>query len=185
MTDRFDSASFMAPTEDLRTRSSDTRLREIPRARMAWTLAECECLERLLKDGLSASEIGAALGCSRNAVIGKSHRMGYAGNGPPRRPTRPKLPRKPRSPRLRATRQSTAKALFREPAAVVTSTKPVSLFDLSQTQCRWVLEGIMHCGEPVLPPFYFCAGHARLAYQPGKKHREIKPPHVRISRFAF
>src|SRR4051794_26086720 len=47
----------------------------------AWTVERIADLERLHASGLSASAIGGIIGFSRNAVIGKIHRMNLA---PPR-----------------------------------------------------------------------------------------------------
>ena len=47
----------------------------------SWTEDRVELLGRLWGEGLSASQIAAALGggVTRNAVIGKVHRLGLAG----------------------------------------------------------------------------------------------------------
>lgn len=41
---------------------------------MDWTPEADAELEKLMLDGLSATQIGARIGCSRNAVIGRAHR---------------------------------------------------------------------------------------------------------------
>ena len=47
---------------------------------MSWTDERVESLKKLWADGLSASQIAAELGgVTRNAVIGKVHRLGLAG----------------------------------------------------------------------------------------------------------
>src|SRR4029453_6321983 len=47
---------------------------------MAWTDERVELLKKLWADGLSASQIASRLGgVTRNAVIGKVHRLGLAG----------------------------------------------------------------------------------------------------------
>ncbi len=49
---------------------------------MAWTEDRIERLKTLWADGLSASQIATALGdVTRNAVIGKIHRLGLSGRG--------------------------------------------------------------------------------------------------------
>ena len=46
----------------------------------AWTDERVEQLKKLWSDGLSASQIAAELGnVTRNAVIGKVHRLGLSG----------------------------------------------------------------------------------------------------------
>ena len=47
---------------------------------MMWTDERVELLKKLWADGLSASQIAAELGgITRNAVIGKVHRLGLSG----------------------------------------------------------------------------------------------------------
>ena len=47
---------------------------------MSWTEERVELLKKLWADGLSASQIAAELGgITRNAVIGKVHRLGLSG----------------------------------------------------------------------------------------------------------
>jgi len=51
---------------------------------MPWTEERVELLKKLWQDGLSASQIAAELGgVTRNAVIGKVHRLGLSGRGQP------------------------------------------------------------------------------------------------------
>jgi len=52
---------------------------------MGWTDERVELLKKLWADGLSASQIAAELGgITRNAVIGKVHRLGLAGRATPK-----------------------------------------------------------------------------------------------------
>ena len=56
---------------------------------MGWTDERVELLKKLWADGLSASQIAAELGgITRNAVIGKVHRLGLSGRAkaPPLQP---------------------------------------------------------------------------------------------------
>src|SRR3954470_7380072 len=52
-------------------------------AGMTWTDERVELLAKLWSEGLSASQIAAEIGggVSRNAVIGKVHRLGLSGRG--------------------------------------------------------------------------------------------------------
>ncbi len=52
-----------------------------------WTDDRVTLLKKLWTDGLSASQIAKQLGgVTRNAVIGKVHRLGLAGRAAPSRP---------------------------------------------------------------------------------------------------
>ncbi|TMJ76370.1 MAG: GcrA cell cycle regulator, partial [Alphaproteobacteria bacterium] len=63
---------------------------------MTWTDERVETLKRLWAEGLSASQIAAALGgVTRNAVIGKVHRLGLSGRAKAPSSAAPR-PRKPR-----------------------------------------------------------------------------------------
>ncbi|MCH8491038.1 MAG: GcrA cell cycle regulator, partial [Oceanicaulis sp.] len=56
---------------------------------MAWTEERVETLKKLWADGLSASQIAKQLGgVTRNAVIGKVHRLGLSGRAAPTPPGR-------------------------------------------------------------------------------------------------
>src|SRR3569832_2080177 len=63
-----------------------------------WTDDRVEQLKNLWTAGLSASQIARALGgVTRNAVIGKVHRLGLAGRASPSRSSdRPRLPMAPK-----------------------------------------------------------------------------------------
>ena len=65
---------------------------------MSWTDERVELLKKLWADGLSASQIAAELGgITRNAVIGKVHRLGLSGRAKSHLSAAPR-PRKPRAP---------------------------------------------------------------------------------------
>src|SRR6188768_96843 len=56
---------------------------------MGWTDERVELLKKLWQDGLSASQIAKQLGgVTRNAVIGKVHRLGLSGRATPSKPQR-------------------------------------------------------------------------------------------------
>ena len=57
---------------------------------MSWTPELIATLTTLWSDGLPTTEIGRRLGMSKNAVIGKAHRLGLSGRPSPiRRDARP------------------------------------------------------------------------------------------------
>ena len=57
---------------------------------MGWTEDRVDVLKRLWLEGLSASQIAKQLGggVTRNAVIGKVHRLGLSGRAAPSQPVR-------------------------------------------------------------------------------------------------
>jgi GcrA cell cycle regulator len=57
---------------------------------ISWTDERVELLARLWSEGFSASQIAAQLGgVTRNAVIGKVHRLGLSGRAKPNGPAAP------------------------------------------------------------------------------------------------
>jgi GcrA cell cycle regulator len=60
--------------------------------KMSWTEERVELLKRLWNEGLSASQIATKLsdGVTRNAVIGKVHRLNLSGRAPQPRSSIPR-----------------------------------------------------------------------------------------------
>ncbi|MFB1026330.1 MAG: GcrA family cell cycle regulator, partial [Octadecabacter sp.] len=69
---------------------------------MSWTDDRVDVLKKMWGEGQSASQIAKELGgVTRNAVIGKVHRLGLsnrAGSGGASKPTTPKADAKPKAP---------------------------------------------------------------------------------------
>ena len=135
-----------------------------------WTIDRVDQLKCLWTEGLSASQIARTLGegITRNAVIGKVHRLGLAGRAAPSRIDRPRLPSVPRI-HLRT----------REPEQPIVEEEPVQLDDgsyvgvltINDRMCRWPIgdpsaEEFHFCGRRPKSGSPYCEGHARKAYQP-------------------
>ena len=155
---------------------------------MAWTDDRVETLKTMWLAGSSASQIAAALGdVTRNAVIGKVHRLGLSGRGKPTSTATPRA-RKPRAssggasrPRRSTTRTSTpitlgATALNVQPEGeqqivaepvvrgradlvLVGESPRLSIQELKENTCRWPI------GDPLQDDFHFC-GRSTLEGQP-------------------
>jgi GcrA cell cycle regulator len=150
---------------------------------MGWTDERVELLKKLWADGLSASQIAAQLGgVTRNAVIGKVHRLGLSGRAKSPSSMVPRV-RKPRPaslrPRLRyngntALAPSMAPELDPDydPLANVVPMGPrVSILELTEATCRWPIgdpgtEAFCYCGSQTKAEMPYCPYHARIAYQP-------------------
>jgi GcrA cell cycle regulator len=90
-----------------------------------WTDERVELLKKLWVEGLSAAQIANRLGgVTRNAVIGKVHRLGLAGRNAPSQPTR----RMPSQPIVRATVAAPARPAAPKPmaAASIASSAPAT-----------------------------------------------------------
>lgn len=178
-----------------------------------WSDDRVDMLKKLWGAGLSASQIAAELcGPTRNAVIGKVHRLGLSGrvkaarSGPPRK-ARP-------APMVRiakpVSRGNTALAQTFECEEVVSSQEPAAdnvvplsqrctLFELNDQKCSWPIgdpatEEFFFCGGKRLSgmlskdtPIPYCATHHRLAYQPATqwRGRRYNKPAYREARPRF
>lgn len=70
---------------------------------MEWATETIASLRQLWDEGLSTKKIGDRLGTSKNAVVGKAHRLDLPSRPSPirrRDPNAPFVPRKPRAPRV-------------------------------------------------------------------------------------
>jgi GcrA cell cycle regulator len=162
---------------------------------MSWTDERVETLKKLWADGHSASQIAAELGgITRNAVIGKVHRLGLSGRAKSPSSAAPR-PRKPRagSQMLRVSRSSmrgnTALAhayeLDIEPEPqLIDNVIPLgqrrSLLELTEDTCRWPIgdpgaADFFFCGGPTITSLPYCAYHSRVAYQPANVRRDRRP----------
>lgn len=123
---------------------------------MVWTDERIEQLKALWAEGLTTGEIGKRLQVSKNAVVGKAHRLGLKG--------RPSPIKRAKEPRRQA------------PAAKEPEPKIKSIVDLSAHTCRWPIgdprEPDFHfCGAPALPGKPYCAEHAAIAYVGSNKEK--------------
>ena len=162
---------------------------------MSWTDERVETLKKLWTDGLSASQIAAELGgVTRNAVIGKVHRLGLSGRAksPSATPARARKPRT-HSHLLRVTRPSlrgnTALAhayeIDVEPEPeVIDNVIPLgqrrSLLELNEETCHWPIgdpgsADFFFCGGRTVSGLPYCAHHSRIAYQPPNARRDRRP----------
>lgn len=144
---------------------------------MNWTDERVEKLKKLWSEGLSASQIAAQLGgVSRNAVIGKVHRLSLPGRakagGSAPAAARPKRPTSaPRAPNYASrvstrtvARPSGATVLKEEidvdlvaeqdfstsTDVVVPMSRRLELTQLTERTCKWPI------GDPLKEEFHFC-----------------------------
>lgn len=169
---------------------------------MAWTEDRVETLKKLWADGLSASQIAKQLGgVTRNAVIGKVHRLGLSGRAAPSRPARRAAPRpsvaRPSKPAAPAVAKPAAKKpatpatprIVREVAPVETpeplearrleNGEYATVLTLREGMCKWPIGDpagaeFRFCGHSTKPGSAYCEAHAAQAYQPQTK-RKRKP----------
>lgn len=159
---------------------------------MAWTDERIALLTKLWTDGLTASQIALALGeaTTRNAVIGKAHRLGLSGRPSPVRVPRPARaaalrPSKPRplhgaAPRLPVTARQPDAQRPRQlepqmrpvmPIPEIQLGPSVTLLKVTDKMCKWPIGhpgevGFRFCGGASRDGSPYCEGHAQVAYQP-------------------
>ena len=139
----------------------------------AWTDDAVETLTRLWRQGdLSAAMIAHRLGVTRNAVLGKIHRLGLS---QPRRPRPLAIGPPPRPAKTRpvaSARRAPASAPVRTSARPSVETAPgliARLEDLPARACHWPLgdpqaADFAFCGRRAEPGPY-CPAHAGVAYR--------------------
>lgn len=158
---------------------------------MSWTDDRVELLKKLWAEGLSASQIAGQLGgVTRNAVIGKVHRLGLSGRATTSRVksnrARKKAVRQGSGvPRLGLFSSSnTALRSLSNPDGpkeepfrsqyvelVIPEDERVNLVDLKEGQCRWPIgdpqeQGFHFCGKDKSEGGPYCEYHAEIAFQP-------------------
>ncbi len=165
---------------------------------MSWTDERVELLKKLWADGLSASQIASKLGeVTRNAVIGKVHRLGLAGRATTSR-VRAARPRSnialfpSRSPQVqyRTFGNAALKTAIQPQERKVASVIPlralpelepapegiITLADLKESMCHWPIgdpmeEGFHFCGRHKGSSGPYCEHHGAIAYNPAARRR--------------
>jgi GcrA cell cycle regulator len=172
---------------------------------MNWTDERVELLKKLWADGLSASQIAAQLGgVSRNAVIGKVHRLKLSSRGrATASPARQKKTQQASSSVKSASRAATVsrsmttsigatalQAQFdAEPVArqmlrpvenvVVPISRRLQLIQLNERTCKWpngdpLSEDFHFCGNDSAETGPYCNYHSRIAFQPASERRRSR-----------
>lgn len=142
-----------------------------------WTPDRIQRLRALWHEGHSVAQIGRRLGISKNAVVGKAHRLNLPGRPNPihgysrphpDRPRRARAGRMPAPPVRPPPPPSPRPVVFSPPsdASPVRPMGPVS-------ECCWPIgepgrSAFRFCGAPSEPRKPYCTEHSRLAY--------VRPP---------
>jgi GcrA cell cycle regulator len=165
---------------------------------MSWTDERVELLKKLWADGLSASQIATKLGeVTRNAVIGKVHRLGLAGRATTSRirSARPRsnialFPARSSQVQYRTfgnaalkiavqpqeRKSATVIALRALPELEPAPEGQITLADLTEAMCHWPVgdpmeEGFHFCGRRKQFGIPYCEHHAAIAYNPVARRR--------------
>jgi GcrA cell cycle regulator len=169
---------------------------------MGWNDERVDLLKKLWSDGLSASQIAGRLGgVTRNAVIGKVHRLGLSGRATTSRMkshrprARSQASKRLMKPRFANLGNPALRQLYlgdSEPYApsaeelVIPPNERRSIQTLTEASCRWPIgdpqQSEFHfCGRKKVLGLPYCEFHARRAFQPPqprRRDREVPLPMV-------
>ncbi|MEE8310045.1 MAG: GcrA family cell cycle regulator [Hyphomicrobium sp.] len=158
---------------------------------MAWTDDRVDLLKKLWAEGLSASQIAGRLGSvTRNAVIGKVHRLGLSGRATTSRMKSHRPRQRMAAKRLAKSRYATIgnpalRALYNAETnvylppteeLVIPVAERKSIQTLTEVTCRWPIGDPQNtefhfCGKNKVPGLPYCEFHARRAFQPPQSRR--------------
>ncbi|MDI1228856.1 MAG: GcrA family cell cycle regulator [bacterium] len=165
---------------------------------MSWTDERIALLKKMWKEGKSAAEIAKMLakGVTRNAVIGKAHRMGLSGRPSPiKKPAAAPKKEKEAAPKKEAVKETRSSKSAPAPSAklnpvmakeveelkkiekeVLPLNGGVPLIDLTERMCKWPIgdpkeDDFTFCGRGIRPGTPYCPDHAAMAYQTSSRSR--------------
>lgn len=142
---------------------------------MSWTDDRVELLTKLWGEGKTAAEIAKELGgVTRNAVIGKAHRLKLSNRVSPIQQN--KKPAPVSKPVVQTPPPAERKV---QKAASQDNRQGIPLVDLKPNQCKWPLgdprdECFGFCGAPAIAGLPYCLEHAKVAYQAATRNRILK-----------
>ena len=144
---------------------------------MSWTEEKVAKLKELWGKGNTASQIAEIIGgISRNAVIGKAHRLNLSAKIKTRTATSSQnfdSTTNEKNTQIRRGRKSKFKSLIIEKD--FEPENPKQLEELDENSCKWPIghpdeKNFYFCGRSSLKDFSYCKLHLLYAYQPkGKK----------------
>ena len=147
---------------------------------MSWTEEKVAKLKELWGKGNTASQIAEIIGgISRNAVIGKAHRLNLSAKIKTRSATSNQNfenSLNEKNTKVKRGRKSKFKSLIIDKD--FEPENPKLLEELDENTCKWPIghpneESFYFCGRSSLKDFSYCKLHLLYAYQPKGKKEEI------------
>ena len=144
---------------------------------MSWTPEREEKLKELWKKGHTASQIANLIGdTTRNAVIGKAHRLNLEARASSKKITKIKSDNNNNEVKYeKLGRKAKFKSLLLDKS--FEPENPKTLEELTDQTCRWPIghppENDFHfCGRKPLEKFVYCKLHVLYAFQPKNAKEE-------------
>lgn len=140
----------------------------------SWTEDRVALLTKLWGEGKTAAEIAKELGgVTRNAVIGKAHRLKLSGRVSPIQQNKKSTPKKAK-PVLKVVEKPRVPKPANQDKGTI-----IPLSDISGNMCRWPIGDPQHehfgfCGDRSIAGLPYCNEHSKQAYQTSTKNRLIK-----------
>ena len=147
---------------------------------MSWTPEKVEKLKELWGKGQTASQIAEIIGgLSRNAIIGKAHRLNLSAKIRARSSTNNQNYYNPNSESensQKRVKKSKFKSLIIEKD--FEPENPKQLEDLTEEVCKWPIghpdeDSFYFCGRNSLKEFSYCKLHILYAFQPKGKKEDV------------
>jgi len=158
---------------------------------MSWTKEREEKLKELWKKGHTASQIAGLIGdTTRNAVIGKAHRLNLQARTSSKKSTvrahNENINNTSENKNQKLGRKARFKALLLDKS--FEQENPKTLEELTDETCRWPIghpyeEKFYFCGRKPMEKFPYCKLHVLYAFQPKNAKEEDQITEEDIPKF--